>query len=560
MSLKAAIEKEFGYAEPAAAASSRPASSNGRPYAQAALRNELDAVASTTQGQRNERLNKAAFALGQLVAGGELPEAEVVAALSNAARQSGLNEKEIVKTIRSGISAGSTKPRTVPEGRKFDPVTIELPEQEDFWDERAYLKHIRDAAHSRQRSAPAVLGVVLARTAAMVSHRLRIPAIVGSPAGLSLITVVLAPPGVGKSTANAIGSVLLPVYGDVADQLPIGSGEGFAEVFFGMVEEAGDNGKSHKVRQQIRNNAYFFVDEGQVLAEIGSRKNATLLPTIRSAFSGATLGQTNASEERKRIIPSGSYTVGITVAMQTVLAGALLEDAEGGTPQRMLWLPAIDPTIPDRLPPWPGKLPWAPPSTFELDRIQTDVVSPYRSLHLTVAESVKGEIRAADLARARGQSKVTLLDAHEGLLRLKVAALLALLDGRLDVSEDDWRLSGVVKAMSDATRGSVERAVRRRAEEQETERSARLARRAADAESFVVQRKVVDCSRKVAEKIWAEPDRWTFSGLRRWMSRWRDVFPEAVERAVAEGWVVELTGSGQGDSKRLLQKGEKRPS
>ena len=559
MSLKAAIEKEFGNTEPAAA-SSRPTSSNGRPYAQAALRNELDAVASTAQGQRNERLNKAAYALGQLVAGGELPEAEVVAALSDAARQSGLSEKEIVKTIRSGISAGSTKPRTAPEARKLDPVTIDLPDQENFWDERAYLKHIRDAAHSRQRSAPAVLGVVLARTAAMVSHRLRLPAIVGSPAGLSLITVVLAPPGVGKSTANAIGSVLLPTHGDVADQLPIGSGEGFAEVFFGMVEETGDNGRSQKVRQQVRNNAYFFVDEGQVLAEIGSRKNATLLPTIRSAFSGATLGQTNASEERKRIIPGGSYTVGITVAMQTVLAGALLEDAEGGTPQRMLWLPAIDPTIPDTPPPWPGKLPWASPSSFELDRLRTEVASPFRSLYMTVAEPIKQEIRVADLARARGQSQVALLDAHEGLLRLKVAALLTILDGRLDVSEDDWRLSGAVKAMSDVTRTSVERAVRRRAEEQEAERSARLARRAADAESISAQRKVVDCSRKVARKVWSEPDRWTFSGLRRWMSHWRDVFPEAVEVAVAEGWVVELSENGQGDSKRLLRKGDKQPS
>ena len=432
----------------------------------------------------------------------------------------------------------------------------------DFWGSRPYLKHIRDAAHSRQRSAPAVLGVVLARAAALVSHRLRIPPIVGSDAGLSLITVVLAPPGVGKSTASHIGSQLLraPTGLDIADQLPIGTGEGLVEVFFEMVDEPDDNGKVKKVKKQVRNNAFFFVDEGQVLAELGTRKNATLLPTIRSAFTGAALGQMNASEERRRLLPSGSYTIGVVVALQTVLAGALLEDAEGGTPQRMLWLSAIDPTIPDNPPAWPGVVPWEPPTQESLNGLRDDGWLIGGDAHLTVAESIQREVRTADLRRARGEEATALLDAHEGLLRLKLAALLAILDGRLEIGEEDWQLAAVVKQASNDTRAGVEEAVKRESAKRESEASTRLARRAVQADVAVGERRVVDCARKVAEKVWREPERWTVAELRRSMNRWRDVLDEGVDHAALESWIVEKAEPGQGASQRLLRPGKTRPS
>lgn len=433
---------------------------------------------------------------------------------------------------------------------------------DDFWGSRVYLKHLRDAAHSRQRSAPAVLGVVLARVAAMVNHRLRIPPIVGSDAGLSLITVVLAPPGVGKSTASHIGSHLLPAPTglEIADQLPIGTGEGLVEVFFDIVDEEDDTGKTKKVKKQVRHNAFFYIDEGQVLAELGTRKNATLLPTIRSAFTGATLGQMNASEERRRLLPSGSYTVGVVVALQTVLAGALLDDAEGGTPQRMLWLPAVDPTIPDNPPVWPGILPWQPPNQEAINVLRNDGWLIGEDAHLTVAESIQREVRAADLRRARGEEATALLDAHEGLLRLKLAALLAILDGRLDIGEEDWQLAACVKQASNDTRTTVEEAVKQDAARREAEQSSRLARRAVQADVAVAERRVIDCARKVAQKVWREPERWTVAELRRSMSRWRDVLDEGVEHAVLEGWVVEKTEPGQGANKRLLRRGETRPS
>ncbi|MFH1885422.1 MAG: hypothetical protein ABIM40_01885 [Pseudomonadota bacterium] len=84
-------------------------------YGQAALDQELEAVRTAPEGTRNETLNKAAFALGQLIAGGEIDRAEVEAELISAAIEVGLGEDETRKTIRSGMQAGAREPRIAPD-------------------------------------------------------------------------------------------------------------------------------------------------------------------------------------------------------------------------------------------------------------------------------------------------------------------------------------------------------------------------------------------------------------------------------------------------------------
>lgn len=84
-------------------------------YAQAALEKEISILRSTSEGERNNQLNKSAYALGQLVAAGLLQESEVVDHLTSAALRIGLSESEISATIRSGLSAGMHHPRDVPE-------------------------------------------------------------------------------------------------------------------------------------------------------------------------------------------------------------------------------------------------------------------------------------------------------------------------------------------------------------------------------------------------------------------------------------------------------------
>ena len=85
-------------------------------YGHAALQAEIAALAATPPGSRNDTLNRAAFSLFQLVAGGELPEGEVIAALQGACVTNGLvaddGLQSVNLTIRSGRKAGMRHPRS----------------------------------------------------------------------------------------------------------------------------------------------------------------------------------------------------------------------------------------------------------------------------------------------------------------------------------------------------------------------------------------------------------------------------------------------------------------
>ncbi len=77
-------------------------------YAETALNNELDKVRQAPEGTRNVILNKAAFALGQLVGTGLLDQSLVESSLLNA---TSLLEAEALRTIRSGVNSGVKEPR-----------------------------------------------------------------------------------------------------------------------------------------------------------------------------------------------------------------------------------------------------------------------------------------------------------------------------------------------------------------------------------------------------------------------------------------------------------------
>ncbi len=83
-------------------------------YADAALTAEVERVAGAAEGTRNDTLNRAAFAVGQLVAGGALDGEAAAAALAAAAGTAGLPEREVTVTIRSGFTAAASSPRAVP--------------------------------------------------------------------------------------------------------------------------------------------------------------------------------------------------------------------------------------------------------------------------------------------------------------------------------------------------------------------------------------------------------------------------------------------------------------
>ena len=91
---------------------SLPADRRGS-YLRAAITAELERVTGSPPHGHNTALYRAAVALGQLVAGGELAEPDVTAWLTDAAQQVGQPYREAVRTVASGLRAGARRPRTV---------------------------------------------------------------------------------------------------------------------------------------------------------------------------------------------------------------------------------------------------------------------------------------------------------------------------------------------------------------------------------------------------------------------------------------------------------------
>ena len=111
--LQALIKKQQPDRLPNAAEPHRDAPTDReRHYAAAALKEEAHKVCVSTEGNRNNTLNIAAFNLGSLIAAGWLDEGEAINELELAALMCGLDGDEATRTIQSGITAGKEKPRT----------------------------------------------------------------------------------------------------------------------------------------------------------------------------------------------------------------------------------------------------------------------------------------------------------------------------------------------------------------------------------------------------------------------------------------------------------------
>jgi len=82
-------------------------------YVERAIEGECTKVRNAPSGQRNDQLNRSAFALGTLVGGGELDEESAAERLFAAALDAGLPRGEAKDTIRSGLKAGIQRPRTI---------------------------------------------------------------------------------------------------------------------------------------------------------------------------------------------------------------------------------------------------------------------------------------------------------------------------------------------------------------------------------------------------------------------------------------------------------------
>ena len=95
-----------------------------RKYAVAALYAIQDELAQAGAGERNNRLNKAAFRAGQLIGGGHLDREEAQPVLWQAAEAAGLPENEIQSTLPRALRDGMASPDPLAQVGTSETYTI----------------------------------------------------------------------------------------------------------------------------------------------------------------------------------------------------------------------------------------------------------------------------------------------------------------------------------------------------------------------------------------------------------------------------------------------------
>jgi len=294
---------------------------------------------------------------------------------------------------------------------------------EDVFSATPVLRHIRQAAHARIVSAPALLGYVMARVLAEVPPSVTLPPVIGGEASLNLGVAVVGRSGSGKSALLAVSRALLGGVGleQSGIERSLGSGEGLAQTYLRWDNRLKENVLIPDPRRIMT------VDEIDQLGAAQGRNGATIAPMLRTALTGGQLGQENASADRRRFVQAGVYRLTMLVGIQPTRSDVLLSDADAGSPQRFVWVPAADDSIPDEDEPWPGELDWALPDAL------TDAA------HIEYPDAVKAEIRTARREQMRRDTDG--LEGHLMLTRLKVAAGLALLHGDAVITDRWWRLA-----------------------------------------------------------------------------------------------------------------------
>jgi hypothetical protein len=314
------------------------------------------------------------------------------------------------------------------------PVTAPLETiEEHFWTARESLKLIYDAALSKMCAPWAVLACCAARTLSLVPPHVTLPDIIGGEGSLNWFAALVAKSGGGKGAANAVATKLVP--GDITTR-GAGSGEGMIEAY-----NRGGDEEDHII------SVLFSVDEVDSLASMQARAGQTTMSVIRSGFSGETLGYSYRGRAKEKIA-AHSYRMTMIVSVQPERAGGLFADASGGTPQRFMWFPGRDKRIKVDRPAWPTD---ASGVRYSLPTVDTRAL-PFGGIQIPPeAEALILQARED----ANGSDDVAL-NGHALYCREKFAYALALLDGRVHIDSDDWKLSGIAAAVSDWCRLRVQ--------------------------------------------------------------------------------------------------------
>ncbi len=403
-------------------------------------------------------------------------------------RSSTVKVAEFAATLAPPAKTNGSPPRLVATVEPGTPGTADT-DKLDFWTARPSLARIHGFARGRRVAPWAVLGGVLARVVVATEPNVQLPPTIGSYASLNLFIGLVGKSGAGKDAANKVARDCIDL-GKEADFLtaPLGSGEGLSHMFMKWTKDDG--------LQQVNRAALVTIGEIDTLGALVQRQSSTVGSQLRQAAMGEALGFFYVDEAKRMMTPEHQYRMCLLAGIQPKRSGVLLGEADGGTPQRFVWLPATDPDAPDKRPDCPKPLLWQPPKWHEAGGIHEGGM--YRNV-VSVCDTACDIIDRAHLARTRGDGDA--LDGHALLTRLKVATALAILEGRCNVTDEDWDLSGTVMDVSDAARETCVKALAEEGKEHNRKQAEAEAMRAIVVDERVDEAKVRKASVRIKQKL-----------------------------------------------------------
>lgn len=338
-----------------------------------------------------------------------------------------------------------------------------------FWSSRSYLAHLRLLADCKGQSPWPMLGWTIVRTLHTVPYNVAYKSGIGEQALNSLVGIS-GPTGAGKTISyrvvenhllfpdNAPGRVIPPTW---AGLIPPGSGESMPDYYVMAapreheLDEDGQPASTELLLDRFSDSlvwkhpnhaAVFFFDEVGMLEGRSNRQGSTLVDYMKEGWSGSEFGRTLASGKGV-VIPSNSYRFACVINTQPKRAGVLFseEAIAGGLQGRFLWFDVT--------------------SDVNRELVTADRVEPIQIPQISWL-GVENIQALDEMNRAHWQHHwdaldglVTESESHILLTRAKVAVALAVLDGRVELNEEDWQLSEVVIQHTLETRQSIDEAL-----------------------------------------------------------------------------------------------------
>lgn len=323
----------------------------------------------------------------------------------------------------------------------------------EFWEKRPILAQLRDLAWATRTCPEAILVSAFALLAGNIMPNVKVHGGIMTAASLNTMGLLIAAPGQGKSGAWSVASRFIDIVGGCE---PIiftpSSGQGIPTVYSTWRKPKGE---IPGYFERTRYAAIGYFDETDNFASNKEQQSSNLSSNLRSAAMGKAVGSFTVNADTRTALKEGDYAFSLVACGQPLKMAWLLNEDEmsGGLPQRFLWAPAVAmhhplergeaETVHIQLPVHAQGRPGGNAFSNEA------VLVPKDEYVVWAPPSIQDYI--SDSFEDRQMFGGDPMKAHTDLARLKIAAYLMMMAGRIEMTLEDWDLAGEIMQMSYTT-------------------------------------------------------------------------------------------------------------